>query len=119
MNDTLTPERLLATWFEAEAPASAPEGLTTDIYRVTAAIRPRPAWLARLRGNPMDVIVGGAGRRNARLVPILLLLLLVIAVVGGAVYIGTRPNPRPFVVAPSASPTAVATQPDSLPVPST
>ena len=42
MNDTRNADRLLAAWFESEAPASPPDALRTDIYRATAAIRPRP-----------------------------------------------------------------------------
>jgi hypothetical protein len=108
MNDTRLTDRLLATWFESEAPASAPDALRTDIYRATAAIRPRPAWLARLRGNPMDVITGGARRRDARLVPLLALLGLLIALVTAvaAVYVGSRRPENPLAVLPSTSPSA-------------
>jgi len=107
MNDTRTPDRLLSAWFEAEAPASAPDALRTDIYRATAAIRPRPAWLARLRGNPMDVIAGGANRRNSRLIPVLALLLLTLALIAGAAFVGSQQSkPIPVVVPPAASPAA-------------
>ncbi|HEX5012741.1 MAG TPA: hypothetical protein VFV72_01190 [Candidatus Limnocylindrales bacterium] len=124
MNDTRTPDRLLAAWFEAEAPASAPDALRTDIHRATAAIRPRPAWLARLRGNSMDVIVGGAGRRNSRLIPVLALLLLTLALIAGVAFVGSQqPKPIPVVVAPTTSP-AATTPPASIagsatPAPST
>jgi Tol biopolymer transport system component len=120
MNDKRTPDRLLAAWFEAEAPASAPGALTTDIDRATAAIRPRPAWLARLRGNPMDVIAGGAGRRSSRLVPILLVVGLLAALLAAGLYVGSQRPPEqltvvpPPVATPATSPSA---RPTSTPVP--
>jgi len=122
MNDRQSPERLLSVWFESEAPVSAPDALRTDIYRATAAIRPRPAWLARLRGNPMDVIAGGASRRNSRLVPIVIVALVSLALVAGAAYIGSRgPTNDPLIAVPSASasPTAsLAGSPAATPAPS-
>ncbi|MFL5749806.1 MAG: hypothetical protein ACJ767_04195 [Chloroflexota bacterium] len=107
MNDTRTPDRLLSAWFEVEAPASAPDALRTDIYGATAEIRPRPAWLARLRGNPMDVITGGASRRNARLLPVLALLLITLAAVAAVAFVGSNRRTPPAVVA-SASPSSAA-----------
>src|SRR4029079_13952605 len=121
MNDTRTPDRLLAAWFTSEAPASAPDALRTDIIRATAAIRPRPAWLARLRGNPMDVIVGGAGRRNSRLVPVLIILGILLALAIGAIYVGSpRPDDQLTVVPPLPSssidaPTTHASTPSASP----
>jgi hypothetical protein len=117
MNDPRTPDRLLAAWFEADAPASAPDALKTDIYRATARIRPVPPWLARMRGNPMDVILGGAGRRNSRLVPVFALLLLTLALVaGGLVIISQRRDEMPVIVPPSTLPSS--TLPPADPVPS-
>ena len=107
MNDSRSPDRLLAAWFEADAPASAPDALKTDIYRATSRIRPVPPWLARMRGNPMDVILGGAGRRNSRLVPVFALLLLTLALVAGVAFVGSRqPSSDPAVIPSTASPAA-------------
>ena len=126
MNDRRSPDRLLPAWFESDAPAAAPEALRTDIYRATASIRPRPAWLARLGGNPMDVIAGGAGRRTSRLVPVLLILgVLLLALVIGAIYVGSpRPDDQLTVVPPSvqasgrpaASPGQASPSPQTSPV---
>jgi Tol biopolymer transport system component len=115
MNDRHSSDRLLAAWLEAEAPASAPDALRTDIYRATAAIRPRPAWLARLRGNPMDVIVGGAGRRNSRLVPILIVVGLLIALLAVGLYAGSSRPPQQLSIVPPPSATSPATNPAATP----
>ena len=109
MNDRRSPEHLLSAWFETEAPATAPDALRSDIYRATSSVRPRPAWLARLRGNAMDVIAGGAGRRDSRLIPVLALVLVLLALIAGAVYVGSQPPSNPIAVVPSGSPTAPPT----------
>jgi len=103
MNDRRSPEHLLAAWFELEAPPGVPDDLRTDIHHATRRIRPRPAWLARLRGHHMDVIVGGAGRRQPRLLPLLLVLGLVLALGAAAVYVGSQPRRVPAVILPSPS----------------
>lgn len=115
MNDRRSPEHLLSAWFELEAPPGAPDDLRTDIYRATNRIRPRPAWLARLKGNHMDVIVGGARRRDPRLIPVLLLVGLLLAVVAAAAIVGSQRNDRPVVVPPSASATASVESPTATP----
>jgi hypothetical protein len=111
MNDRSSPERLLSAWFESEAPTAAPADLRDDIHHATSRIRPRPAWLARLKGNHMDVIVGGARRREPRLIPLLLLVGLVLAVVAAAAFVGSQrpaenlglvPSARPSPASPSA-----------------
>jgi streptogramin lyase len=112
-------DRLLAAWLELEAPASAPDELPTDIHRATARIRPRPAWLARLGGHHMDVIHGGARRRDTRLVPLLALLGLLIAAALAAVSIGSR-RPADDLTAvvpspPSASASIAAAPPSDAP----
>lgn len=110
MNDPRSTDRLLAAWFEVEAPASAPDALRIDIHRATSASRPRPAWLARLRGNSMDVIEGGATRRGPRLAPALaLLILLLIALLAAVALVGSRPpQPDPLAVVPSAAASSAA-----------
>ncbi|HSL35001.1 MAG TPA: hypothetical protein VK871_15215 [Candidatus Limnocylindrales bacterium] len=115
MNDRRSPEHLLSAWFELEAPPGAPDDLRTDIYRATSRIRPRPAWLARLKGNHMDVIVGGARRRDPRLIPILLLVGLLLAIVAGVAFVGSQRNDRPVVVPPSASATSSVATPTATP----
>jgi sugar lactone lactonase YvrE len=117
MNDSRPTDRLLSAWLELEAPVSAPDDLRTDIYRATARIRPRPAWLARLGGHHMDVITSGARRRDTRLLPLLALLGLLIAAAVAAVYIGSRRSTSdPLVAVASASASAsIATAPPSDP----
>ena len=115
MNDPRSTDRLLATWFESDAPTSAPEALKTDIHRATARIRPRPAWLARMRGTDMNVIEGGVGRRSPRLAPALVLLvLLLIALLAAVAVVGSRPPGDRLAavpsVAPSGAPTSSATR---------
>lgn len=111
MNDFEKTDRLLSAWFELEAPARVPDDLRTDIHHATARIRPRPAWLALLRGNPMDVIVGGARRREPRLIPVLLLVGLLLAIIAAAAFVGSQPPNRGVTVVPSASPDSSATAP--------
>jgi streptogramin lyase len=115
MNDRRSPEHLLSAWFELEVPPGAPDDLRTDIYRATSRIRPRPAWLARLKGNHMDVIVGGARRRDPRLIPVLLLVGLLLAMVVAAAIVGSQRNDRPVVVPPSASATPSVATPTATP----
>ena len=66
MNDRRSPERLLAAWFELEAPLGTRDELRDDIYRATRRIRPRPAWLARLKGDHRDISTSGAYRGDPR-----------------------------------------------------
>lgn len=105
MNDPRSTDRLLAAWFEADAPVSVPDALRDDIHRATSASPPRPAWLARLRGSPMDVIEGGATRRAPRLAPALaLLILLLIVLLAAAAFVGSSPpKPDPLALVPPAS----------------
>ena len=108
MNDRKSPERLLSTWFELEAPARAPDDLRDDVINATARIRPRPAWLALLKGHPMDVIVGGARRRDPRLVPALFLIGLLLVAIAGAAIVGSQPPNRAVTVVPTPAPSATA-----------
>jgi hypothetical protein len=111
MNDQRPTDRLLAAWLELEAPVSAPDDLRTDIHRATARIRPRPAWLARLGGHHMDVITGGARRRDTRLLPLLALLGLLLAA-ALALYVGSQRPPTENPLADVATPTP-AVKPDA------
>lgn len=117
MNDRRSPERLLSAWLELEAPTRAPDDLRTDVINATSRIRPRPAWLALLKGTPMDVIVGGARRRDPRLVPVLVLIGLLLAAIAAVALVGGSFNRSdPITVLPSptgASPTAPASAPPS------
>jgi len=119
MNDRRSTDRLLAAWLELEAPASAPDELRTDIHRATARIRPVPPWRARLGGHHMDVITGGAGRRDTRLIPLLALLGLLLAAALAAAWVGSHRNPANDLtvadVSPSASPTATPATPVASP----
>ncbi|HET7830110.1 MAG TPA: hypothetical protein VFL03_11165, partial [Candidatus Limnocylindrales bacterium] len=117
MTDITGTERLLAAWLEGEAPPRAPDGLRDDILTATSRIRPRPAWLARLKGNHMDVIVGGRTGRSSyrRSVPILVALVLLVAMLVGAAIVGSRllyeSTPMPAVSrVPFADPVAQVIQ---------
>jgi hypothetical protein len=117
MNTSDDRDRLISAWLDLEAPATAPDDLRIDIQRATARIRPRPAWLARLRRSPMDVITGGAGaRRSFRLAPVLLLVLLLLLLIAAAAgfYVGSPRDPA-LAIAPTASPTST---PIASPAPS-
>ena len=110
MNDRRSTDRLLSAWFESRHPSRRPDVLRTDIHRATARIRPRPAWLARLGGHHMDVITGGARRRDTRLVPLLALLGLLLAAAVAAVYVGSRPATTAVVPTESPAVTPAATR---------
>ena len=114
MNDPRSTDRLLAAWLELEAPARAPDELPTDIHRATARIRPRPAWLARLGGHHMDVIHGGARRRDTRLLPLLALLGLLLASLV-ALYVGSHQPPPENPLADVATPTSAPDATESTP----
>jgi hypothetical protein len=92
MTDLFNTESLLAAWMEAEAPPRAPDGLRDDILTATSRIRPRPAWLAQLKGNLMDLIMGGRAGRTSyqRLVPVLVALGLLLAIAIGALVVASR-----------------------------
>ena len=102
MTNVFDTERLLAAWLEAEAPPRAPDGLRDDILTATSRIRPRPAWLAQLKGNLMDLIVGGRSGRSQtqRLVPLLVSLALLLALAVGAAIVGSQLLKQPTPVAP-------------------
>ena len=92
MSTDFTTDRLIAAWLAGEAPNGAPDGLRDHVVSTTAGIRPRPAWLARLKGNHMDVIVGGRSRQRLlprQLVPILAVVGLLLALAGGALLVGS------------------------------
>jgi streptogramin lyase len=126
MNDTRNLDRLLSGWLEGEAPARAPDDLRNDVIHATARIRPRPAWLVALRGSPMDVIVGGARRRDPRLVPVLLLVGLLLAIVAGAAFVGSQrmdnlavvpfASATPSPAVPSASVASTPSSPAASPL---
>ena len=122
MNTRESSDRLLSTWLELEAPATVPDDLRTDIHRATARIRPRPAWLARLRGSSMDVINGGAtARPQLRLAPVLAVFLLVLAIAAGVVFVGSNFSKPPTAPLPSETPPVAtvtpAASPDTTPIP--
>ena len=108
-------ERLLGQWLASEASESVPPDLLHRIDSATRSTRPRPAWIARLEGHPMDVIEGG---RRSRAVPNLGLVfavvgLLVAVLVAAVLVAGNHPT---VIVNPSPSASPVAAQ--SAPVPS-
>ena len=107
-------DTLLQFWFDESAGAAPSDQVLTAVLSQTARIRPRPAWLARLVGEPM-ADDGRAGMH--RMVPVALVAtaLVVAALVG--IGILTRPSnvgppsvpvqtPRPSAAAaPTVPPT--------------
>jgi hypothetical protein len=112
MSDWTRSDRLLEAWLDLEAPPGVPDGLRDDILTATGRIRPRPAWLARLKGNHMEVLIGGRPRQASRLVPILLTLALLAAIVAGVVSVGSNLLRRDTAVTPSGPVTL--TMPDPI-----
>lgn len=119
MTNSTSTEDLIRRWIVVEAPTSAPEGLRDDIVAVTARMRPRPAWVARWKGNHMDVIVGGRARQRVGLVPVLVAIALVVALLGAAA-IGAQlvrlpgPPPVPTRIALPGPGAQVALGPDGV-----
>lgn len=105
MNDRDRVDRLVTSWLESEAPLGARPELLEHIVSTTGQVRPRPFWLARMKGNHMDVIEGGRARRAFRLTPILVLLGLLAVLIAGLAAVGAFRNDPPAiaVVDPVAS----------------
>lgn len=105
MNDRDRVHRLVTSWLESEAPLGARPELLEHIVSTTGRARPRPRWLARMKGNHMDVIEGGRGRGALRLIPILVVLGLLAVLVAGLAAVGAFRNDPPAiaVVDPVAS----------------
>ncbi|MEP6806973.1 MAG: hypothetical protein ABI978_00040 [Chloroflexota bacterium] len=99
-------DALLRSWFDAEAAPAQPQDLLESVRAATARSRPRPAWLARLGGDPMPT--SGRPRRNRFATIGLAAVAVVAAVILGFVLVG-RPwqniGPKP-----EASGTPDATQ---------
>jgi hypothetical protein len=112
MSDWTRSDRLLEAWLDLEAPPGVPDGLRDDILTATGRIRPRPAWLARLKGNHMDVLIGGRPRQASRLVPILLALMLLIAIAVAAFSVGSNVVRRDPPISPPGPVTL--TMPDPI-----
>ena len=102
-------DRLLAAFFEVEAPRREPEGLLPQVLATTSRRRPAPRWLATLRGSPMTTRTGTAGAMPGRALALVLLLLGALVAIGlGTLVVGGRPAiVSPSSVAPSVDPLAV------------
>ena len=91
MSATHDVDRLLATWFAADATETAPAGLVETIAQVTATTRRRPGWLLvahRMPALPQLPIA-------IRLVALAAILLAV--AIASIVVVGSRPRvPPPF-----------------------
>ena len=105
-------DRLLATYFDLDAPAREPDGLLERVLETTSRRRPAPGWLAQLRGMPMSANAGRVGLFTTRNLALLfalfalLVALVVVAVAGGLI------SSPPAVVeqpAPTAAPSVAAT----------
>jgi hypothetical protein len=93
MSSEFTTDRLIAAWLSGEAPTGAPDGLRDHVVSTTATLRPRPVWLARLKGNHMDVIAGGRSRQRLtprHHVPVLVVVGLLLVVAIGALVVGSQ-----------------------------
>jgi hypothetical protein len=115
MNDRRSPERLLAAWFELEAPLGAPDELRDDIHGATRRIRPRPAWLARDPRQPI-LLWRPALNRVSRRFPIMstyakLAVAAVAVIAVGAIGVAVARPPGPPTSGgqnPAPSPSASA-----------
>jgi Tol biopolymer transport system component len=92
-------DRLMTTWFDAEARVHEPDDLLDRTILRTSRARPRPAWLLPERWIPMELTMRrmpllGIARYAALAVVLILLAALAIAIVGSQ-----RRVPAPFGLA--------------------
>lgn len=104
-------DALLRSWFEESAPSGQPQGLLESVVTATAHTRPRPAWLVRLRGEPMPEIDHPGLNRFAPLA--LVATALVVALLIGIGLLVRSPNVGP---SPVPGPTHQATPEPSGPL---
>ena len=103
-------DALLRTWFDESAPPGEPEGLLETVVTSVAHTRPRPAWLVRLRGEPM-ADPGSVGLN--RFAPVALIGLVVILILVAVGLFVRPPNIGPPPPVPTASEGAVMPEPSS------
>ncbi|MEX0709589.1 MAG: hypothetical protein WD116_00115 [Chloroflexota bacterium] len=103
---------LLRRWLDEVAPPGQPDGLLESVVIATGQMQPRPAWLVRLRGEPMPE----AGRSGlSRFAPVALAgtAVIVALMIGIGLFlrspnIGPSPVPdQTHEAVPSATPTAL------------
>ena len=99
-------DALLRSWFDEAAGSASSDQVLASVLTKTARIRPRPAWLARLVGEPM-ADDGHAGVH--RIVPVALAATaLIVAVLVGLSIITRSPNVGPPPSSASATPRVTA-----------
>jgi hypothetical protein len=86
-------DRALASFFDGEAAAPAPDGLLELVTTRSARRRPRPAWQARLHASSVRMTPASLPVSRALLLGIAILVALATAVV-----VGSQLFPRPRVI---------------------
>jgi Tol biopolymer transport system component len=87
-------DRLLSTWFEADAPAREPEHLLGRILAQTNRVRRRPGWLLRDRWlSPQATTRFAVASRTVTWAA--LLALVAAAIIAGLVLVGSQHRPPP------------------------
>ena len=115
-NDAI--DRMLDDWFAVEAAAPAPRGLLDLVTSTSAQRRPRPGWLATVRGDWVGAERNVRERTSiARTVAYLIVLVGVVLalVAGGLIVGGSLPTPRtPTTHAPDLGPFLPAELPEGI-----
>jgi Tol biopolymer transport system component len=105
MNAPYDIERDLTRWMADVVPTRAPDNLAPSIVANTRSMRPRPAWLARLKEPPMQTQLSLRNYLSfGRSLRPILVALLILVLLAGAVIVGSRllqqqTLPPPFGVA--------------------
>lgn len=106
-------DTLLRSWFEESAPSGQPRDLLEAVVTATGHIRPRPAWLVGLRGEPMPA-TGRPGLNRFAPVAIAAAAVLVALLIG----VGLLVRPPNVGPSPIPGPTHSATfEPNATPAP--
>jgi N-acetylneuraminic acid mutarotase len=109
MTSERTFDALLRSWFDETAPSNQPQGLLESVVTATGHIRPRPAWLVGLRGEPMPQ-TGRPGLNRFAPLALAATALIVAVLIGIRALIGppdVGPSPIP---GPSHNATPVPTE---------
>jgi hypothetical protein len=99
MSSDRTFDALLRSWLDETAPSDQPQGLLESVVTATGHVRPRPAWLVDLRGDPMPATGHPGLNRFAPLAlaatALIVALLIGIRVLMGPPNVGPSPLPGP------------------------
>ena len=102
MTAPLDLDRILGRWLEAEVETPAPSELLASVLTDTSSVRPRQAWLARLRWSGLSGGRSGSTRLSgswapARLTLVAVIALIIVAILAAALAVGSRRKlPAPF-----------------------